>query len=222
MTIQRNLNSWVNGDANREAVRRTIDEMSSRLTRLEQTLAMLTKNTAINGSGSSSGLNAQQRSDVAGLIGALSQGVIGQSTPDPVLPGQIGGGTVVSVTAGNGLSGGTISTSGTVALLIGAANAIQKSNGTRLVDSQITDDGTSVVIASAVGRIFNVGGGDASGFVAQGNSSFVGDWNGAGNGTYLEVRDALAGLFILRNLPVADPGVSGALWNNAGVINVSP
>jgi len=27
---------------------------------------------------------------------------------------------------------------------------------------------------------------------------------------------------IIKNLPTSDPGISGALWNNAGVINVSP
>lgn len=40
-------------------------------------------------------------------------------------------------------------------------------------------------------------------------------------GTTLIVLDSNDNV-IMPNLPTADPGVSGALWNNSGVINVSP
>lgn len=84
-----------------------------------------------------------------------------------------GSGSVVSVATNSSLSGGPITTSGTLALVIGSNTRIQKSDGTKLVNSSITDSGSLIVI------------------------------------------DSLA-------LPVADPGVSGALWNNAGVMNISP
>lgn len=208
MSIRRNLNTWVNGDSGREAVRRTIDEMDQRLDRLAQMLSQVATNNGSNGNG----LTAQQRSDVAGLIGALAQGVIGQATPDPVLPGQIGGGTVISVTAGNGLGGGTISTTGTISLLIGSANAVQKSNGTRLVNSTIFDDGTNQTIGS---------GATGAGLASAPSTTTVGDWNGNGNGTKITVDDTAA-LILLTNLPLVDPGIPGALWNNAGVVTISP
>lgn len=101
---------------------------------------------------------------------------------------QLGGGTVVSVTAGGGLSGGTITQSGTVALIIGANNKIQKSDGTKLIDCTISDSGTVI------------------------------DMNG------IAKFDKTQNLIIVTmlSLPIADPGISGALWNNAGVVNVSP
>lgn len=194
MAVQRNLNRWVDGDPGREMVRRTISEMDQRLTRLEQ---MLTRALSRVGN-ENGGLTPQQQSDVAGLIGALSQSVIGTGVSDPVLPGQIGGGTVISVTAGSGLSGGAITTSGTIALLIGTANVIQKSNGVRLVDSRIVDDGNDISLNTTKKVFFGT--------------------------TPVMTVSQTDGLVILDigTLPTADPGVPGALWNNLGVINVSP
>lgn len=191
MTIQRNLSGKID-----ESVRRTIVEMDQRIDRIEQMLASV-KALALNGGGG--GLTPQQRSDVAGLIGALGQGVIGVNQPDPVLQNlPTGNGTVVSVTAGNGLSGGTFTTSGTIALLIGTANVLQKSNGVRLVDSRVVDDGNDISLNST-----------KKVFLGATQIMTIDDSNG----------------FVLLNmavLPIVDPGVSGALWNNAGVINVSP
>lgn len=194
MAVQRNLNRWVDGDPGREMVRRTVGEMDQRLTRLEQ---MLTQALSRVGNGNG-GLTPQQQSDVAGLIGALSQSVIGTGVSDPVLPGQVGGGSVVSVTAGNGLSGGTISTAGTIALIIGTVNALQKSNGTQLVDSRVVDDGNDIFLNTTKKAFF-------------------------GTSPVMTVSQT-DGLVILdiALLPVVDPGVPGALWNNLGVINVSP
>lgn len=194
MAVQRNLNRWVDGDPGREMVRRTISEMDQRLSRFEQ---MLTQALSRVGNGNG-GLTPQQQSDVAGLIGALSQSVIGAGVSDPVLPGQIGGGTVISVTAGSGLSGGAITTSGTIALLIGTANVIQKSNGVRLVDSRVVDDGNDISLNTTKKVFFGT--------------------------TPVMTVSQTDGLVILDigTLPTADPGVPGALWNNLGVINVSP
>lgn len=99
MTIQRNLNSWVNGDANREAVRRTIDEMSSRLSRLEQMIAVVAKSgTAGNGGG----LSEFQQRQVLQLVAGRSSAVIGQEVTDPLVVGlPTNNGSVTSFAAGD-------------------------------------------------------------------------------------------------------------------------
>lgn len=30
------------------------------------------------------------------------------------------------------------------------------------------------------------------------------------------------GVIVLQNLPTADPGISGALWNSSGTLKISP
>jgi hypothetical protein len=97
--ISRNLNNWVKGDANREAVRRTIDDLSTQISSLQKELA-----TVKSGSSNGSGLSPIQLQQVAGLIAGRSQAVIGQDVQDPQLPGQIGGGTVTNLAAGAGIS----------------------------------------------------------------------------------------------------------------------
>lgn len=120
-----------------------------------------------------------------------------EGNPNPLQSIGVGDGTVKLIVAGGGLSGGSISESGIIALLIGSANVVQKSNGTQLVDSQIKD-GTDIFL-------------DTLNLIKLGHH-------------VIATIDDTNGLVILNmgSLPVADPGVSGALWNNAGVINVSP
>lgn len=100
MSIQRNLGMWVNGDPGREAVRRTIDDMSLRLSQMEQRLSGV--QAAASGS---AGLSAQQRLDVLGLVAARSSAVIGQETVDPLVVGlPTTFGTVTSLSQGTGIT----------------------------------------------------------------------------------------------------------------------
>ncbi len=124
MTIQRNLSSWVQGDTGREMVRRTIDEMDLRLTKLQQMISAMAQ-TAANGNGG--GLTAKQQSDVLALVAGRSSAVIGLEQVDPLvvgLPTNSGTVTNVSITgdAGNGLNvaGSPITSSGTIAITFGA------------------------------------------------------------------------------------------------------
>jgi hypothetical protein len=115
--ITRNLNSWVAGDSKRELVRRTIEGLDTKISELSKRLDSLPSNGHSTG-----GLTAQQRADVAGLIGALAQPLIGSTSQDPVLTSVAnspGTGTVTSVTvaAGTNLTGGgTVTSSGTITL----------------------------------------------------------------------------------------------------------
>lgn len=90
MTIQRNLQGKCD-----ENVRRTIEDLSAQITSLQTAFAEL------KSSPQNVGLTPQQLADVAGLIGARSQAVIGQETADPSLPGAVGFGTVTSFSAGD-------------------------------------------------------------------------------------------------------------------------
>jgi hypothetical protein len=136
------------------------------------------------------------------LLGVLREPLVGQEVADPQLVAAAqspGAGTVISVTAGSGLSGGVITTSGTITLIIGAANALQKSNGTQLVDSRVTDDGNDISLNSTKKVFLGV--------------------------THIMTIDDSAGLVILNlaALPVVDPSVPGALWTDgAGGLFVSP
>lgn len=163
----------------------------------------------------------RQQLQLIGLLGPLGQSLVGAtSTPDPLLQNVgTGSGTVISVSTNASLSGGPITGSGTLSLVIGSNDTVQKSDGTKLVDSQIKDDGTvHVDLVSGLNL-------DSSTRLSQ-----LGDWLGNGNLSKLEVDDlnqwilftTLLGLYIFQNLPVVDPGITGAIWNNAGVINVSP
>lgn len=163
----------------------------------------------------------RQQLQLIGLLGPLGQSLVGAtSTPDPLLQNVgTGSGTVISVSTNASLSGGPITGSGTLSLVIGSNDTVQKSDGTKLVDSQIKDDGTvHVDLVSGLNL-------DSGTRLSQ-----LGDWLGNGNLSKLEVDDlnqwilftTLLGLYIFQNLPVVDPGITGAIWNNGGVINVSP
>lgn len=89
--IQRNIKGKCEED-----VRRTIEELDGQVAALQKQLAIL----AAKSNGNAL-LNANQLSQVAGLIGARSQAVFGQDVADPFLPGAVGGGTVTGVTAGD-------------------------------------------------------------------------------------------------------------------------
>lgn len=140
----------------------------------------------------------QAATQAAGLLGPFATPVLGQAG-DPLLANiGTGDGTVTSIAFNAAFAGGTITGSGSVSLVIGSNNRVQKSDGTKLVNSTMDDDGTNVSM------LF-------TGLLVFGTHSVA-------------TVDNVNGLFILdiAQLPVIDPGVSGALWNNLGVINVSP
>jgi len=88
--IQRNIKGKCEED-----VRRTIEDLDASITALQgQFTALAAK------SNGNAPLSQLQLSQVAGLIGARAQALIGPDTPDPVLA-QFGGGTVTAVTAGD-------------------------------------------------------------------------------------------------------------------------
>lgn len=107
-----------------ESVLRTLEDMDQRITQMLSDLASL-KASSRNGNGALSPAALKQ---VAGLIGARSQSVIGVDVSDPSLPGQLAGGTVTSFTIvgdpSNGLTvinGGPITTSGTINVTFGSS-----------------------------------------------------------------------------------------------------
>jgi hypothetical protein len=46
-------------------------------------------------------------------------------------------------------------------------------------------------------------------------------WAKVGTAAAVGTVDAASGLTILTNLPAADPGVAGAVWNDGGTLKVS-
>lgn len=74
---------------------RTFEDMDRQITAMQSQLTALAAK-----SNGNAVLNAKQLSQVAGLIGARAQAVIGFETPDPVLA-QFGNGTVTSFSAGD-------------------------------------------------------------------------------------------------------------------------
>lgn len=137
MTIQRNLSGKVD-----EGVRRTIVEMDARLGRFERVLTIIANRAFTNGG--AAGLTPQQRSDIAGLIGALGQRLIADGPSDPVIA-QVGTGTLNSftVTAGNQLTGGGSITAdgGTITLAVSVTPLFTTVN----VTTQYNVAGTKVV-----------------------------------------------------------------------------
>lgn len=112
-----------------------------------------------------------------------------------------GSGSVTSVATNASLSGGPITTSGTLSLVLGTTDVLQKSNGTQLIDSSITDDGTDVTIEAST--LIKLGLGAHILFTVD-------------NGTRLV-------LLGLTDLPTADPAVPGALWRDgSNFIKISP
>lgn len=99
MTVQRNLRRWSNGDAAREAVRRTIEDQDRRITQLSQ--ALVIGKTAM-GNGAGMGLTEFQRAQVLDLVAGRSSAVIGQEVVDPLVVGlPTNNGTVTSFSAGD-------------------------------------------------------------------------------------------------------------------------
>ncbi len=105
---------------------RTLEDMDRQITSLQSQLAVLAAKS--NGGGH---LTPTQIADISGLIGARSQAVIGQDVTDPSLPGQVGGGTVTSLTVGNlsplftaAVANATSTPSVTYSQIVQAANLI--------------------------------------------------------------------------------------------------
>lgn len=125
---------------------------------------------------------------------------------------------------------GTVCTTGSVGAgyqpagnyptIAASANTIPKSDGTNLVASRITDDGTfGIAIDSGA------------------QSTHVGDFGGVANSTVFEVNDAaktitatadpstgvinLSAAHTRTTLPTSDPHVAGELWNNLDAVQVS-
>lgn len=140
--------------------------------------------------------SSQQNSQLIGDFASQVIGIVNQ--PNPLTTVGVGNGTVTAITFGNGLAGGTINGSGTGSLIIGNLDVVQKSNGIELVDSLITDDGTDMALNAPNLLTFGAG---VIATVDGGNKLFI---------------------LNISNLPTSDPGISGALWNNLGIINVSP
>lgn len=141
-------------------MRRTILELSAQVDSLRAELSAVKANS--NGGG---GLTARQRQDVAGLIGALSQPLIGVSGSDPQLQGvPTGNGTVtsVTVTAGTNLSGGgTVTTSGTITLNVTGTPSFTSVtvNGAKWSAGNGTPEGA---VVGSVGDLFSRKDGGAS------------------------------------------------------------
>ena len=113
--------------------------------------------------------------------------------------------------------------------LSASANAVPKSDGTNLVASQISDDGTDVIIDSQSGGVIQL---STTGFVS------LGDVGGAGNGTSISVEDTTQRVVIFSPgytqvqgqlrvtagikvgdggpRPTCDSTVRGLVWNDEG------
>lgn len=93
-----------------------------------------------------------------------------------------------------------------------ANNVVTKSDGTNLVSSQITDDGTVVIIinteisASSLTAILSDGGTIT---LSAGTNEFKISSPGADN------------YFKITGLPTSDPGDPGRLWNDKGYVMIS-
>lgn len=125
----------------RENVLRTLEDMDRRLTGMVADLARVKPSS----DGGGPGLNPFQIEQVAGLIGARAQTVIGQEVADPQLQGQIAGGTVTSVNGAGGanisVTGGPITSSGSLTVSITATPTFTTVNAT----TQYNVGGTKVV-----------------------------------------------------------------------------
>lgn len=162
--------------------------------------------------------------DFNDLIGIFSQPLAGSSVSDPLLQSVIqsfGAQLANKIFAGPSVGGAANPSfralvvadipAGVGITNVAGNNFITKSDGTNLVPSRTTDDGTVMLLVSRAGFMF-----DESSFVSS-----IGDWGLLGNGTYIAVDDNGQTIKLI-GLPLLDPGVPGALWNNGGVINISP
>lgn len=171
-------------------------ELQSTVLRLYETIDQLEKEIAAKAAVATD-LQAAQIKQLSDLVKGYTTKLINLSAPSSPLVG-LGSGTVTSVTAGSGLSGGAITGIGTIALLIGSNDVVQKSNGTQLVNSQINDDGVDVLLAAV--NLLQLGASQLMTIDSGSNLIFVN----------------------LLLLPTSDPGISGALYLKAGGLAVSP
>ena len=87
-----------------EEVVRTLSDLQSSIAEIAKRMDALPQ----NGNGGSGGLTPQQRRDVAGLIGALSQPLIGSPTTDPVLAGVPSSSNAVTNVGANSTASGLV------------------------------------------------------------------------------------------------------------------
>jgi hypothetical protein len=83
--------------------------------------------------------------------------------------------------------------------------------------SFVVGAGTNIQIDANTGMVFRPGNGDYEVHLTAGNAVIV--YNGSNVKTTQFLED---GNVDMRGLPIADPGISGRLWNNGGVVNISP
>lgn len=154
------------------------------------------------------------------------------SSPAPASPldgtanGSAHGGEVAYGNAASGTHGGDADikggdTAAAFGAVITAAGAPSNAGGDATMQGGQNNNGR-------IGGIITAAGGDAPGFSGQVRLQ-VRDSGGGLSGITLDGNhtdeftfSAHTGLYLFLNLPTSDPGVSGALWNNSGVIHVSP
>lgn len=110
------------------------------------------------------------------------------------------------------------------------ANVITKSNGTNLVASQITDDGTTVMIAQAGNlKSIQIGGGsgtgiqlggqsDDSGIVLASDTVSLGDIGGTVNNTLISINDSDPSISLRSNGGITQIGDLGGAFNGTTLI----
>lgn len=219
MAIQRNLGMWVNGDPGREAVRRTIDDISLRVSRMEQ---MLSSVAGKNGGGNG-GLSAQQQSDVAGLIGALGQGLISGGTQDPILSNiGTGNGTVTSVTvaAGTNLTGGgTVNISGTITLNTTLTPSFSSVTITTAGRLRLNFTTPAQIVADS--NNYNPGPGGAFRVTTDASHNITGIVAG-GDGDIIVLRNAGGFDFVLTNQDAASTAANRIITGTGASVTYSP
>lgn len=117
---------------------------------------------------------------------------------------------------------------------LGAAGELQIDTGVVKVGSIIAADWEVIAVdvfwqtTGPSGYLFEADGGDidltsnrlaghGGGINLEGSSHVA---LSAGAGTLFEA--AAGGVYVMANLPVADPGITGRLWNDLGTLKVSP
>lgn len=91
----------------------------------------------------------------------------------------------------------------------------------RIGTTSATSHAGELIRVSAAGStnpLVNIHASDSAGALLQFTNSDTG--TAAGAGVIIGINAAEEGVFI-ANLPTSDPGVTGQLWNNGGVVNVS-
>lgn len=93
------------------------------------------------------------------------------------------------------------------------ADRLTKSNGTNLVATSVSDDGivfsvgisTSVLQVDYTSGVASFGGLNNDGFLCQTGSSYLGDWNGIGNATFMLVDDNVGKIFVSKTIVPLSP-----------------